>query len=257
MPKIIISGCNGKMGQNITRLCAAREDITIVAGFDINPVKLGAYPVYADPMEFQGEADAIVDFSSPSTLTSLLSYCTNKRMPCVFCTTGYSDEQLVQILHASEVIPVFRSGNMSLGINLLTALVKKAAAVLGDNFDVEIIEKHHRTKVDAPSGTAIMLADAAASALPHDSEYVYDRHSVRQKRGINEIGISSIRGGTIVGEHEVIFAGTDEVIEFKHTAYSRDVFANGSLSAAIFLSGIKAPGMYDMNDVLSSKLKGL
>ena len=172
-------------------------------------------------------------------------------------STGYSDEQLVQILHASEAVPVFRSGNMSLGINLLTALIKKAASVLGDGYDVEIIEKHHRTKVDAPSGTAIMLADAAASTLPHDSEYIYDRHSVRQKRGHNEIGISSIRGGTIVGEHEVIFAGTDEVIEFKHTAYSRDVFANGALSAAVFLSHIKTPGMYDMNDVLSNLLKDI
>ena len=257
MPKIIISGCNGKMGQNITRLCAERKDITIVAGFDINPVKLSNYPVYADPMEFSGEADAIIDFSNPSTLTSLLDYCTIKNLPCILCTTGYSDEQLVQISHASEAVPVFRSGNMSLGINLLTALIKKAASVLGDGYDVEIIEKHHRTKVDAPSGTAIMLADAAASTLPHDSEYIYDRHSVRQKRGHNEIGISSIRGGTIVGEHEVIFAGTDEVIEFKHTAYSRDVFANGALSAAVFLSHIKTPGMYDMNDVLSNLLKDI
>ena len=257
MPKIIISGCNGKMGQNITRLCAERKDITIVAGFDINPVKLSNYPVYADPMEFSGEADAIIDFSNPSTLTSLLNYCTIKKLPCILCTTGYSDEQLVQISHASELVPIFRSGNMSLGINLLTALIKKAASVLGDGYDVEIIEKHHRTKIDAPSGTAIMLAEAAASTLPHDSEYVFDRHSVRQKRGHNEIGISSIRGGTIVGEHEVIFAGTDEVIEFKHTAYSRDVFANGALSAAVFLSHIKTPGMYDMNDVLSNLLKDI
>ncbi|MFB0920874.1 MAG: 4-hydroxy-tetrahydrodipicolinate reductase [Oscillospiraceae bacterium] len=257
MPKIIISGCNGKMGQNITRLCSAREDLTIVAGFDINPVKLSYYPVYADPMEFSGVADVIIDFSSPASLSGLLAYCTSRHIPCVLCTTGYSDEQLVQILHTSEAIPVFRSGNMSLGINLLTALIKKAATVFGDDFDVEIIEKHHRTKVDAPSGTAIMLADAAASALPHDSEYIYDRHSVRQKRGANEIGISSVRGGTIVGEHEVIFAGTDEVIEFKHTAYSRDVFANGALSAAVFLSNIKAPGMYDMNDVLSNLLKDI
>ncbi|PKM73988.1 MAG: 4-hydroxy-tetrahydrodipicolinate reductase [Firmicutes bacterium HGW-Firmicutes-16] len=257
MPKIIISGCNGKMGQNITRLCSGREDITIAAGFDINPVKLSTYPVYADPMEYSGEADVIIDFSNPSTLTSLLDYCTVKKVPCILCTTGYSESQLVQILHTSKSVPVFRSGNMSLGINLLTALIKKAATVLGDNFDVEIVERHHRTKVDAPSGTAIMLADAAASALPHDSEYIYDRQSVRQKRGKNEIGISSVRGGTIVGEHEVIFAGTDEVIEFKHTAYSRDVFANGALSAAVFLSKVKAPGMYDMNDVLSSILKDI
>ncbi len=257
MPKIIISGCNGKMGQNLTRLCSARDDLTIVAGFDINPVKLSTYPVYSDPMEYPGKADALIDFSRPESLEGLLNYCTVKHLPCVLCTTGYSDEQLVHITHASESIPVFRSGNMSLGINLLTVLIKKAAGVLGDSFDVEIIEKHHRTKVDAPSGTALMLADAAASALPHDSEYVYDRHSVRQKRDKKEIGISSVRGGTIVGEHEVIFAGTDEVIEFKHTAYSRDVFANGALSAASYLSGIKAPGLYDMNDVLSKLLKDI
>jgi len=255
MPKIIISGCNGRMGQTVTRLCAERENITIVAGFDTNAVKLSDYPVYADPMEYGGEADVIVDFSSPSLLDNLLGYCTIRHIPCILCTTGYSDEQLVRILHTSESIPVFRSGNMSLGINLLTGLIKKAAAVLGDNFDVEVVERHHRSKLDAPSGTALMLADAAASALPHDSEYVYNRHDVRQKRGKNEIGISSIRGGTIVGEHEVIFAGTDEVIEFKHTAYSRDVFANGAISAAVYLANIKAPGMYDMNDVLADVLK--
>lgn len=257
MPKIIISGCNGKMGQAITRLCAEKEDVTIVAGFDINPVKLSSYPVYADPMEYSGEADVIIDFSNPSTLDNLLNYCTNRNLPCVLCTTGYSDEQRVQILHVSSTVPVFRSGNMSLGINLLTVLVKKAAAVLGDSFDVEIIEKHHRTKIDAPSGTALMLADAAASALPHDSDYVYDRHSVRQKRARNEIGISSVRGGTIVGEHEVIFAGNDEVVEFRHAAYSRDVFANGAITAAVFIANVKAPGMYDMNDALASVLKGL
>ncbi len=257
MPKIIISGCNGKMGQNITRLCAGKKDITIVAGFDSNPVKLSNYPVYADPMEYSGEVDVVIDFSSPSTLAGLLNYCTARNLPCVLCTTGYSDSQLVQILHTSNSVPVFRSGNMSLGINLLTALVKKAAAVLGDGFDVEIVEKHHRMKVDAPSGTALMLADAVSSALPFESEYVYDRHDVRQSRGKNEIGISAVRGGTIVGEHEVIFAGTDEVIEFRHAAYSRDVFANGAITAAIFLANVKTPKMYDMNDVLSDVLKDI
>lgn len=254
MPKIIISGCNGRMGQAITRLCAERENVTIVAGFDVNAVKLSNYPVYADPMEYSGEADAVIDFSNPASLKNLLDYCTARNIPCILCTTGYSDEQLVQISHASESIPVFRSGNMSLGINLLTGLIKKAASVLGENYDVEVVERHHRTKIDAPSGTALMLAEAAAFSLPYESEYIYDRHSVRQKRAKNEIGISSIRGGTIVGEHEVIFAGTDEVIEFKHTAYSRDVFANGAIAAAVFLASIKTPGMYDMNDVLSSIL---
>jgi len=251
MVKMILSGCNGKMGQAVTRLCKDRTDLSIVAGFDMNAVKLSDYPVYADPMEFAGEADVLVDFSNSAALGHLLDYCTDKKLPCVLCTTGYSEEQLVQISHASETIPVFRSGNMSLGINLLMQLVKKASAVLGENFDVEIIEKHHRQKVDAPSGTALMLADAAASALPHGSEYVYDRHSVRQKRSREEIGISSVRGGTIVGEHDVLFCGPDEIIELKHTATSRDVFANGALSAALFLAGVKAPGMYSMDDVLA------
>ena len=251
MLKMILSGCNGKMGQAVTRLCKDRTDLSIVAGFDMNAVKLSDYPVYADPMEFAGEADVLVDFSNSAALGHLLDYCTDKKLPCGLCTTGYSEEQLVQISHVSETIPVFRSGNMSLGINLLMQLVKKASAVLGENFDVEIIEKHHRQKVDAPSGTALMLADAAASALPHGSEYVYDRHSVRQKRSREEIGISSVRGGTIVGEHDVLFCGPDEIIELKHTATSRDVFANGALSAALFLAGVKAPGMYSMDDVLA------
>lgn len=253
MPKIIISGCNGRMGQQVTAICQ-EKDVKIAAGFDVFAEKKNDYPVYADPMEFGGSADALVDFSAPASLEGILRFCLQKKIPCVLCTTGYSQQQLEQIEAAAKEIPVFRSGNMSLGVNLLTALVKKAAAVLGEGFDVEIVERHHRMKVDAPSGTALMLADAAASALPHESEYVYERQSVRQKRGLNEIGISSIRGGTIVGEHEVIFAGNDEVIELKHTAYSRNVFANGAVSAAVYMAGIKTPGMYDMNDVLSEVL---
>jgi len=254
MTKIIISGCNGRMGQAVTALCKGKEDIKIVAGFDVNTVKLNDYPVYADPMEFNGEADVIIDFSAPASLINLLNYCTDKKMPCILCTTGYSDEQLVQIKQRSNSIPLFRSGNMSLGINLLTGLVRKAASVLGQDFDVEVIERHHRMKVDAPSGTALMLADAAAGALPYETEFVFDRHSVRQKRGDREIGISSVRGGTIVGEHEVIFAGPDEVIELKHSAASRSVFANGAISAAKFMAKVKEPGLYDMNDVLAELL---
>ncbi len=253
MPKIIISGCNGKMGQVVTRMCAERG-FEIAAGFDISAVKKNDYPVYADPMEFSGSADVVIDFSNPAAINGLLSYCKAKKMPIIICTTGYSAEQLEMIKQASSEIPIFKSGNMSVGINLLTSLVKKAAAVLGDSFDVEIVERHHRTKLDAPSGTAIMLADAAASALPHESEYVYERQSVRRLRDHKEIGISSVRGGTIVGEHEVIFAGTDEVIEFKHTAYSREVFANGAVTAAAFMAGITKPGMYDMNDALADIL---
>lgn len=253
MPKIIISGCNGRMGQQVTAICR-EKGVDIAAGFDVYAEKKNDYPVYADPMEFGGTADALVDFSAPASLDGILNYCKKKKIACILCTTGYSEAQIVQIADASKIIPVFRSGNMSLGINLLTALVKKAAAVLGESFDVEIVERHHRMKVDAPSGTALMLADAAASALPHESEYIYERQSVRQKRGVNEIGISSVRGGTIVGEHEVIFAGNDEVVELRHTAYSRNVFANGAVSAAIFMAGVKTPGMYDMSDVLSEVL---
>lgn len=254
MPRIIISGCNGRMGQAVTRLCNERG-LEVAAGIDTNAVKLFNYPVYADPMEFSGSADVLIDFSVSGSLSGILSYCTSKKIPCVLCTTGYSDEQLAEIECASHKIPVFRSGNMSLGVNLLVELVKKAASVLGDSFDVEIVEKHHRMKVDAPSGTALMLADAAAAALPHDSEYIYDRQSVRQKRGQNEIGISSVRGGTIVGEHEVIFAGTDEVLELKHTAQSREVFAAGAVKAAEYMAGITSPGMYSMKDVLSEVLE--
>lgn len=251
MTRIIVSGCNGRMGAVVSQLCEGKEDVKIVAGFDCNAVKLRDYPVYADPMEFSGEADVVIDFSATAALDSLLTYCTNRSIPCVLCTTGYSDEELVRIKNCSEGLPLFRSGNMSLGINLLTVLVKKAASVLGEDFDVEIVERHHRMKVDAPSGTAIMLADAAASALPYEAEYVYDRHSVRQKRGNREIGISAVRGGTIVGEHEVIFAGTDEVLELKHAASSRSVFASGAIAAAKYMAEIKTPGLYDMSHVLS------
>lgn len=255
MPKIIMSGCNGRMGKTIVRLCAERNDLQIVAGFDLNTEKTADFPVYADPMEFSGTADVVIDFSNPASLDRLLPYCVSRRLPVVLCTTGYSEEQLQTIRSASESIPVFKSANMSVGINLLAKLVEQAASVLGGNFDLEIVERHHRMKLDAPSGTALMLADAAAKGLPHPSEYVYDRSGVRKLRDKNEIGISAVRGGTIVGEHEVIFAGTDEVIELKHSAYSRDVFANGALTAAAFLSGITKPGMYDMSDALSEILK--
>ena len=254
MPKIIISGCNGRMGQVVTRMCAAKADMEVVAGFDLNAIKLSSFPVYADPMEFYGAADVIIDFSNSASLEALLAYCTRRKIPVVICTTGHSPAQLELIASTSKEVPVFRSGNMSLGINLLTNLLKKAAAVLGSDYDVEIIERHHRTKVDAPSGTAIMLANAVAEALPYKPEYIYERESVRHVRGKNEIGISAIRGGTIVGEHEVIFCGPDEVIEFSHKAYSREVFANGAVAAAKFMAGITEPGMYDMNNVLAGIL---
>lgn len=253
MTKIIISGCNGKMGQAVSEICTQDEKIQIVAGFDINTAKRGNYPVYADPMEFSGDADAVIDFSSPSTLASLLKYCEIKKLPVVLCTTGYNDEDMELIRSSSEKIPLFKSANMSLGVNLVAALVKHAVLFLGSNYDIEIVERHHKTKLDAPSGTALMLADAANAALPYDAEYVYERQSVRSKRGKHEIGISAVRGGTIVGEHEVIFAGLDEVIEIKHTAYSRNVFASGAVSAAKYIAGVSEPGIYTMDNMLTKQ----
>ncbi|NLT13277.1 MAG: 4-hydroxy-tetrahydrodipicolinate reductase [Clostridiales bacterium] len=250
MLKMVISGCNGYMGRAVARIAANDPDIEVVAGFDINAAKLDSFPVYADPLEFAGASDVVVDFSNPSALEGLLRYCTSKHMPLVVCTTGHSDEQLKAIDAASEKIPVFKSRSMSIGINLAVDLIRRAAAFLGDGYDVEVVERHHRRKIDAPSGTALMLAEAARDALPYEAEFVYERKSVRQPRGEHEIGISSVRGGTIVGEHEVIFAGLDEVIEIKHTAYSREVFAAGAVKAAKFLAGIKKTGMYDMNDML-------
>ncbi|MCD7821010.1 MAG: 4-hydroxy-tetrahydrodipicolinate reductase [Clostridiales bacterium] len=250
MLKIIISGCNGKMGQVVESICGADADIEVVAGFDVNQATR-PYPVYVSPANFTGEADAVIDFSSPKALDGLLAFCLERKVPAVLATTGYSEEQLAQIDEAAKAIPVFRSGNMSLGINVLLELVKKAAAILGDSVDIEVVEQHHNRKVDAPSGTALMIADAAASALDYDVEYTCDRHERRAPRPKNEIGISSVRGGTIVGVHEVIFAGRDEVIEIKHTAMSREIFANGAVRAAKFLARQQAPGLYNMENLVS------
>ena len=244
--KIIISGCNGRMGRVVESICEADPDVSVVAGFDVS-LESRAFPVFVSPANFTGEADAVIDFSSPAALDGLLAFALERKVPLVLATTGYSDEQLAQINEASKRIPIFRSANMSLGINVLLELVKKAAAVLGDSYDIEIVEKHHNRKVDAPSGTALMIADAAASALNFKPEYVYERHSVRQSRDKKEIGISAVRGGTIVGIHEIMFAGRDEIIEIKHTAMSREIFANGAVKAAKFLAGVSKPGMYDMS----------
>lgn len=252
MIKLIISGCNGRMGQVVTRLAKADGGFEIVAGFDQNTAKLSDYPVYSHPLEYAGSADVVVDFSSPAALDSLLGWCKAKNVPVILCSTGYSPEQLESIKAASAEMPVFKSANMSLGINVLTTLIKRAAEIMGETFDIEIVEKHHNQKKDAPSGTAIMLADAVKEGLAYEPEYVYDRSTVRQPRDKKEIGISAVRAGTIPGEHTVIFAGTDEVIEFKHTAYSREIFAAGAVKAAKFMAGITEPGMYDMSDVLKN-----
>lgn len=250
MTKIIINGCNGKMGQVITRLVSEDDECETVAGFDINDIINNTYPVYSNPEDFDGEADVIIDFSHPSSLAGILSYCKKRQMPVIVATTGLSAEQKNEMTEASKEIPIFFSANMSLGINLIISLAKQAVKLLEGNFDIEIIEKHHNQKIDAPSGTALAIADAIDETLSYPAEYVYDRHSVRRKRKKTEIGLHAVRGGTIVGEHEVIFAGNDEVIELKHTAASKEVFAVGAVKAAKFMCG-KKPGMYDMNDLIA------
>jgi len=249
MIKIILSGCNGYMGRVVTAMVDNDDTTAITAGIDIDTSKLSDYPVYANPKKIKEQADVIIDFSMPAALEGLLNFSKDRKIPLILCATGYSKEQITDIENASKQIPIFRSGNMSLGINLLADLIKRACAVLGEDFDIEIIEKHHRRKVDAPSGTAIMLADTAAEAMPHKPEYIYERESKNKPRNKNEIGISAVRGGTIVGEHNIIFAGQDEIIELRHTAASREVFAAGALKAARFMIN-KSQGMYNMKNVL-------
>ena len=251
MTKIIMNGCNGKMGQVITRLVSEDNECEIVAGFDVNDSIENTYPVFTNPDEFTGDADVIIDFSHPSALTTVLNYCKKRKLPVILATTGYTDEQKKEFTEASKEIPVFFSANMSLGINLIIALAKKATKLLEGNFDIEIVERHHNQKIDAPSGTALAIADAIDETLSYPAEYVYDRHAVRRKRKPTEIGIHAVRGVTIVGDHEVIFAGTDEVIELKHSAHSKEVFAVGAIKAAKFMSD-KPAGMYNMNDLIST-----
>ena len=252
MQKIIISGCCGHMGRVVADICANDPDVEAAAGIDLLAQPMEGFPVFSTPAACDVAADALIDFSHPAALSGLLDFCVRRGLPAVLATTGYSEEQLAQIDEAAKAIPVFRSANMSLGINVLMDLVRRAAALLGEDFDVEIEERHHRRKLDAPSGTALMLADAAASALPYDAQYVYDRHGVRRPRDRREIGISSLRGGTIVGEHTVVFAGRDEVIELSHHAASREVFAAGAVKAAKFLARVDAPGLYDMSHLIGA-----
>lgn len=248
MTDIILNGCNGKMGTFVTNAVLDRDDCRIVAGVDLYGDNIN-YKVYRSFDDVDVKADVIIDFSNPSVLDSMLAYAKKNNTPAVICTTGFSEAQVEQIKAASADVALFYSGNMSLGINLIIELSKKAAAVLSNNFDVEIIEKHHNQKIDAPSGTALMIADGI-SEVKTDSQYVYDRHSYRKKRKANEIGIHAIRGGTIVGEHEVIFAGHDEIFSLKHQALSKEVFAVGAVNAAVYLKS-KQSGMYDMGDLLS------
>jgi 4-hydroxy-tetrahydrodipicolinate reductase len=249
MTRIAICGANGKMGKNVFACADEREDCTVIAGIDIYTKQYADFPIVETPAQLPVKPDVIIDFSNPASLDGLLDYCQSTGTPLVIASTGYSDEQISQIRAASQQIPLFFTFNMSIGINLLVQLAKKAASVLGDRFDIEIVEKHHNQKIDAPSGTAIMLANAINETLDNSKHYVYDRHSRRQKREKSEIGMHAIRGGTIVGEHDVIFAGHDEVVTLSHRAYSRAIFGKGAIQAAKFLAG-KSAGMYDMSDVL-------
>lgn len=250
MTRLIVCGCNGKMGRAVTACVKERCDCEIVAGFDCNTDAVAGYPVYANPQNCAVEADAIIDFSHPSALPGVLRYAEEHGIPAVIATTGLSEEDRLKIEGTAQKVAVFFSANMSLGVSLLAELAKKAASVLGNTFDVEIIEKHHNQKIDAPSGTALMLAEAVAEGLPYTPKAVYDRHAVREKRDPHEIGFSSVRGGTIVGEHEILFAGHDECITLTHSAMSKEIFAAGAVSAAQFVAG-KAAGLYTMKDLLA------
>ncbi len=250
MVRVLMHGCNGKMGQVISRMVAETEGMELAAGVDRFLGKENPYPVFESLEKCDVPVDVVIDFSNASAVDELLDACVNKKLPVVLCTTGLSAEQIDKVKEVSGVIPVLRSANMSLGVNLLLKLLKDAAKVLAPaGFDMEIVEKHHNQKVDAPSGTAIAMADSMNAALDGEYIYNYDRSSVRKKREQKEIGIVAVRGGNIVGEHEVIFAGEDEVIEFKHSAYSKAVFAKGAVAAAGVLAG-KKPGLYDMSDVI-------
>ena len=251
MIRVIMHGCNGKMGQTISGLIAADEEIEIVAGVDTYDEGKNPYPVFKAIADCDVAADAIIDFSVAPAVNGLIAYSVERQIPCVLCTTGLTEEQLDMVQEASGKVAILRSANMSLGINMLLKLLKDATAVLAPvGFDIEIVEKHHNQKVDAPSGTAIALADSINEELDKSYTYVYDRSQVREKRTRQEIGISAVRGGTIVGDHDVIFAGADEVVTFSHRAYSKAVFGKGAVQAAKFLAG-KPAGMYDMSDVIN------
>lgn len=250
MIRIIMHGCCGRMGQMITDIVSRDERCQIVAGIDARGGECPEYPIYQTLEACDREADVVIDFSTAAAVDGLLAWCEDKKIPCVVCTTGLSQEQLDKLKAISEKVALLKSANMSVGINLLFKVLKEASQKLSAaGFDMEIVEKHHNQKLDAPSGTALALADVINEAAGGDYEYVYDRSERREKRPEKEIGISAVRGGTIVGDHDVIFAGEDEVITFSHRAYSRAVFGKGAVEAAIYLAG-KGPGLYSMSDVI-------
>lgn len=254
MTRIIMNGCNGKMGQVISGMIAEDPGTEMAAGIDIRDDGHNPYPVFTDINECNVKADCLIDFSTASAVDNTLNYCVAHGIPCVLCTTGLSEAQLEKVKEASAKVAILRSANMSLGINMLLKILKEAAGVLVPaGFDVEILEKHHNLKLDAPSGTALALADSINEEFGNQYEYVYDRSDRREQRPKKEIGISAVRGGTIVGEHDVIFAGTDEVITFSHAAHSKAVFGKGAVQAAKFLAG-KAPGLYNMSNVIDASM---
>ena len=249
MLNVILSGCGGYMGNVLTQLIENDDEIEAVAGVDKTPPSGRKYPVYLSFEDCSVDAQAIIDFSHPSAIDSVLEYAQEKNCALVLAVTGYSDEQNKKILEAGKNIPIFQSGSMALGINLMKKLLKQAASAIGADFDIEIIERHHSRKLDAPSGTALLLADAINESLPNKKTYNCSRSGKNAKRDVDEIGIHAVRGGTIVGEHEVIFAGNDEIIELKHTSLSRNIFAVGAIRAAKFIYD-KKPGHYNMDDML-------
>ncbi len=250
MTDIIIQGIGGRMGHALCEMIAKREDCRVVAGIDVKDGEQNGIPVYDNLEKLEGKGDVIIDFSSPAAVEKALPYCEAHKLPIVVCTTGLSEELQLKVVQLSRTVAVFKSANMSMGINVLSELCKRASAILGVDYDVEIVEQHHHNKLDAPSGTALMLADAINEENNGEYHYVYDRSSVRQKRDPKEIGISSVRGGSIVGDHEVLFCGQDEVIALKHTAYSRSIFANGAVNAAVYLAK-KEPGLYNMGNMIA------
>lgn len=250
MIKVILNGANGAMGKVVAELVASDENMEIVAGVDLNTDTKSVFPIFDDIRKIDIEADAVIDFASVKAVDNLLDFIEEKKIPAVICTTGLSDAQIDRIKGLSSAVPILRSANMSLGINILSKVLADIAPTLRKaGFDIEIVEAHHRRKLDAPSGTAILLADAVNKNMDEKLEYTYDRSKRHEPRKDDEIGLSSVRGGTIVGDHDVIFAGEDEVISFNHRAYSRKIFANGAISAAKFLVG-KSKGLYDMSDVI-------
>ena len=251
MTRIIMHGCNGRMGQMITGIVNEDSEAEIVAGIDVvDNIETNKYPVFTDIDACDTEADVVIDFSSSKAVDKLMDYCEKRNLPLVLCSTGLSEEQLTRVKSDSSKYAILKSANMSLGINtLLKALKEVAKTLVPAGFDIEIVEQHHHNKLDAPSGTALALADSINEEFDNSFEYVYDRSQVRKKRDTNEIGISAVRGGSIVGDHQVIFAGLDEVVTIQHTAYSRAIFAKGAVAAAKFLNG-KKNGLYDMSDVI-------